>query len=1365
MKRFILIVLTFLLHSNFALTQVWEMHPKSDYRTFFEEAYRSFPNIPKGILESVAYTNTRIRHISPGLEHESCMGLPHYIGVMGLIEDGKDYFNNNLLRIADLSEYPVEQIKNDPRINILAYAKAYSILMQQKNLSGSAVESHYAILDELTEIPNDGRAGNRFAFETQLYSIYKNLNSKVFQEAYLLPDYQLDLPKIFGEENYKMLSASLVVLNESEVKDEEGKSYGQGNIYRYALAPCSNVSGAFPYTVLSAPADPSNYNSRAGVAITHVTIHTMQGSYAGSISWFQNPSANVSAHYNIRASDGQITQSVCEIDRAWHVSNSNSYAIGLEHEGFVNDPSWYTDVMYRVSADLTKDIAARRAMPLKRTYDVNGDNGLNPISDGCFRIKGHQHFPAQTHTDPGQFWDWNRYYDLLNPASAVPTNNFTSCSGSFTDPGGAGNYTNDERTFYRIAPTGASSVTLSFSSFNLEAGFDYLYVYDGDSYNDSLIAVLNGNSIPAPITGRSGKLFLEFRTDCGTVASGWVANWTCSTVASPCEEPAGLFENMLSYNEVQLDWNDVTGATGYQVKFKQSLSAAWQYYTVTNSQLNITGLARDGLYHWSVRTVCSGGNSSAWEGREFVNNIVNNAITNTQCSGTFTDMGGTLGNYRNGENYTFTIAPSGATSVTLNFSSFNTESGYDFLRIYDGPSTASPLVGTYSGTALPPTFTSSGGALTVRFTSDGWITRAGWVANWTCNASLPVYPDNILLNTNMSGNLNCGLSFHNFFDSGNSSGMYGNNENNAMTFCHPDPNMAVRLSFRPNPTSDVHLNISSTATGNDYLYIYNGPDVNSNNVGVYTGASSASPQPGTFISTGNCVTVRMESDNASVSNGWIARLSCANRPTVLPTVFVGGTEGIKTFGNLGGTANYGNNQNYIVTYRPHPSTPAGEAVWADFSATTVGIERNWDYLYVYDGPDANSRLICVYTGDVNNENNLGIIKATAENPSGALTFQFFSDGATTFNGWNALIGTGEARRPYGAEDCANATLISTIGGTYAGTTMTATARPGNPDPSLNIAIGSLPECSGANSITRLENTVWYRFSMPDISCDASSINIRLDNISCQSQVPNGSGVQLVLYEFDACQSGAAWGTALYCADKLINGSSVDIAPYVSANKNYFLMIDGFAGQHCNFDLRMESLGGTGIPCLLPLGMLNFKAEAMSNHALLSWETSFESEIQGFYLQRAKADGISFEDITFIPSTGNDNESMNSYTFPDYNYIKNSINYYRLRVLENDGSSYYHRIASVDMTDKEHTELLVYPNPAQNQIVFSINNSSDSPFSLQFYDITGKEVFNMHGEMNSGIWQEFFDISSLSAGHYVYRLVINGKSRSGKFEKY
>ncbi len=140
-----------------------------------------------------------------------------------------------------------------------------------------------------------------------------------------------------------------------------------------------------------------NYNSRGGTTIDRIVIHTTQGSYAGAISWFQNRSSEVSAHYVIRSSDGEVTQMVREANRAWHVGTWNSRSIGIEHEGYVADPGrWYTDAMYRSSAALTRHLCNKYGIPIDRTH-----------------IIGHSEAAGATHTDPGSGWDWNRYMALV----------------------------------------------------------------------------------------------------------------------------------------------------------------------------------------------------------------------------------------------------------------------------------------------------------------------------------------------------------------------------------------------------------------------------------------------------------------------------------------------------------------------------------------------------------------------------------------------------------------------------------------------------------------------------------------------------------------------------------------------------------------------------------------------------------------------------------------------------------------------------------------------------------------------------------------------------------------------------------------
>ncbi|PSK97244.1 N-acetylmuramoyl-L-alanine amidase [Haloactinopolyspora alba] len=151
----------------------------------------------------------------------------------------------------------------------------------------------------------------------------------------------------------------------------------------------------------------SNYrdeNRPSDYAIDRVVVHTVQGSYAGCISWFQNPSSNVSAHYVVRSSDGEVTQMVRHADVAWHVGNYNNRSIGIEHEGWVDDPSWYTEAMYRASAALTRHVCVQYGIPLDRTH-----------------IIAHSEAPGATHTDPGPHWDWAKYMDYVRGDGGSPS--------------------------------------------------------------------------------------------------------------------------------------------------------------------------------------------------------------------------------------------------------------------------------------------------------------------------------------------------------------------------------------------------------------------------------------------------------------------------------------------------------------------------------------------------------------------------------------------------------------------------------------------------------------------------------------------------------------------------------------------------------------------------------------------------------------------------------------------------------------------------------------------------------------------------------------------------------------------------------
>ncbi|MBN2682430.1 MAG: proprotein convertase P-domain-containing protein, partial [Bacteroidales bacterium] len=107
----------------------------------------------------------------------------------------------------------------------------------------------------------------------------------------------------------------------------------------------------------------------------------------------------------------------------------------------------------------------------------------------------------------------------------------------------------------------------------------------------------------------------------------------------------------------------------------------------------------------------------------------------TECSGTFYDSGGQTGAYSNDEDFSFTISPTGATTVILTMNSFDVQSNpscaFDFLSIYDGTSNGDPLIGKYCNNSFPPTtISSTGGSLFIVWHSDGSNVFEGFDITW-----------------------------------------------------------------------------------------------------------------------------------------------------------------------------------------------------------------------------------------------------------------------------------------------------------------------------------------------------------------------------------------------------------------------------------------------------------------------------------------------------------------------------------------------------------------------------------------------------------------------------------------------------------
>lgn len=219
------------------------------------------------------------------------------------------------------------------------------------------------------------------------------------------------------------------------------------------------------------------------------------------------------------------------------------------------------------------------------------------------------------------------------------------------------------------------------------------------------------------------------------------------------EQPAALIRNTVNskaclgtncitscaVNVSNLSLNSLTNNAA-TITIGDNIGTEWKYKLakmdgtvvasgITSSKvLNFNNLDDGTYYSISVGTSCSGPDAYSISGL-----ILTDA---DWCSGVaFTDPGGANGMYKNGQIVIKTFYPTSCDRLKLVFTEFSTEADYDFVDVFDGPSTNSPpfLFGSQlSGNKIPGPFTSTHptGAITVRFIADAGVTDKGWIAHF-----------------------------------------------------------------------------------------------------------------------------------------------------------------------------------------------------------------------------------------------------------------------------------------------------------------------------------------------------------------------------------------------------------------------------------------------------------------------------------------------------------------------------------------------------------------------------------------------------------------------------------------------------------
>ena len=306
-------------------------------------------------------------------------------------------------------------------------------------------------------------------------------------------------------------------------------------------------------------------------------------------------------------------------------------------------------------------------------------------------------------------WDWN-YRSLLNymeqctyGVSGVVTDLNTGeplAAKIYIEGHDEDNsfvYAEDEFGFYqRLLDEGSYDITFSFT------GYTPATIKD--------VSVAKYTTIP-----------LNVQLDPGTLTAGFSAS----------ETKPGLNSFIDFYDE----------STG------SPLSWHWLFEGANpseSSDKNPTGIKykQVGSYDVSITVFNAAGDSSVLHKENYIlvtDEMVMHTGSLEICSGIFYDSGGSDENYQNNQDFTLTFNPGvNGAMMSVDFEEFELEANatcdWDWLKIFDGPTTSSALIGNYCGTDSPGEVIASGadGSLTFQFHSDYSETRPGWKASISC---------------------------------------------------------------------------------------------------------------------------------------------------------------------------------------------------------------------------------------------------------------------------------------------------------------------------------------------------------------------------------------------------------------------------------------------------------------------------------------------------------------------------------------------------------------------------------------------------------------------------------------------------------
>lgn len=163
---------------------------------------------------------------------------------------------------------------------------------------------------------------------------------------------------------------------------------------------------------------------------------------------------------------------------------------------------------------------------------------------------------------------------------------------------------------------------------------------------------------------------------------------------------------------------------------------------------------------------------------------------------------------------------------------------------------------------------------------------------------------------------------------------------------------------------------------------------------------------------------------------------------------------------------------------------------------------------------------------------------------------------------------------------------------------------------------------------------------------------------------------------------------------------------------------------------------------LPVTITDFVAQKQNSSVLLTWNATFENNFSRFEIERS-IDGTGFYHIGSVTGA-----NLANYHFTDNSLPSGPIVYYRLKMVDIDGSFSYSRTVPVRLNNNI-SNAIVYPNPSAGPVKITLTQALKSSTQLRIVDVAGRIVKAI--PVNKGIYSVDINVSDLAAGRYFILL--------------